>query len=161
MLMTKSALVIWEYLISLAKEVDIFWKRPKTATSLLFIGTRWIMVTNMLLEFASITVDSMFAFMPLPCMSHINIFLSNCEALNWAVEVIFLVEYLGTECKQVTSPIYIFYVALMVHSIFRHTRICHLETKLSMGLRSFTSGSCSCSDELGKHTHHGFDYPLG
>ena len=55
--------MIWEYLITLANEVDIFWRRPKTATSLLFIFTRWAMVASALTQFLPIT-EATFDSMP-------------------------------------------------------------------------------------------------
>lgn len=54
-LMTETALVLWEYTITFANEVDIFWRKPITATSLLFATMRWSMMVNALLEFAPTT----------------------------------------------------------------------------------------------------------
>ena len=53
--LVNSAFVIWEFLITFANEVDIFWRKQATATSLLFVVTRWSMVLNVLLEFVPVT----------------------------------------------------------------------------------------------------------
>lgn len=98
-LTTESALVVWEYLITLANEVNIFWKKPLNATSLLFIVTRWIMLANALLQFVPIT-ETTFDLRLLLCISDINTFSSNCAALNWVTEALFLVQFLATACKQ-------------------------------------------------------------
>lgn len=42
----RPALVIWEYCTTLGEEVDMFWRRRVTATSLLFMANRWIMVAS-------------------------------------------------------------------------------------------------------------------
>ena len=98
-LTTESAMAIWEYFSTLANEVDLFWRKPLTAPSMLFAGTRWIMLANALLQFAP-TTEATFDSMPLLGVSDIDIFLSNCEAMNWASTVLVLVQFMGTACKQ-------------------------------------------------------------
>lgn len=98
MLTTESVLAIWEYLITFTTEVDIFWKKPMTATSLLFVVTRWIMVLNALLEFAPIT-ETTFDSIPSSHVSDVDIFLSNCEAFTWFIDVLYYAEYIATACK--------------------------------------------------------------
>ena len=44
--MSEPVLVVWEYLIAFTNGIDIFWRRPKTATSLLFVVIRWTVVTS-------------------------------------------------------------------------------------------------------------------
>ena len=67
-LTTESALAIWEYLITLESEVDLFWRKPLTAPSMLFVAARWIMLTTALVEFAP-TTESTFDSMLLLRMS--------------------------------------------------------------------------------------------
>ena len=98
-LTTESVLTIWEYLITLANEVDLFWRKPVTAPSILFIATRWIMLVTMLLQFAPIT-EATFNSMPSLCMADVDTFLSNCEALLWTMEVLYLAGFIVTACKQ-------------------------------------------------------------
>ena len=50
-----AALVIWEYIITLTDEVMVFWAKPLTTTSLLFVFTRWIMMANALLSIIPLT----------------------------------------------------------------------------------------------------------
>ena len=95
----QSALSIWEYLITLASEVDLFWRKPVTAPSMLFIVTRWIMLANAFGQFIPIT-EAMFDSMPLLCMSDIDTFLSNCEAMIWAGEVLYLAGFIVIARKQ-------------------------------------------------------------
>ena len=73
-----------------------------TAPSILFIAIRWIMLVNALLQFAPVTeatYDSMF----LLHMSDVNIFPSNCAALVWAAEILYLGGFLETARKQAYS----------------------------------------------------------
>ena len=98
-LTTESALVIWEYIITLPDEVDLFWRKPLTAPSMLFIATRWIMLATALLQFAPVT-EATLDYMPLLCTSDIDIFPSKCAVLTWAVEVLASAGYIGTACKQ-------------------------------------------------------------
>ena len=98
-LTTESALVIWEYIITVASEVDLFWRKPLTAPSMLFITTRWIMLANAILQTVPNT-EATFDSMLLPCMSDIDTFLSNCEAFTWAGEVLYLAGLIGTARKQ-------------------------------------------------------------
>ena len=98
-LTVESALVIWEYTITIADEVDIFWRKRMTPTSLLFVATRWIMVASALLQFAPVT-EATSDFMLLPRMSDIDIFRSNCAALTWVLQVLFYAEYVVAACKK-------------------------------------------------------------
>ena len=145
------ALAFWEYLITLANEVDIFWRKPVTVSSVLFIGTRWIMLANALLQIAPIT-EATSVSMLLLCLSDIDIFISNCDAMIWAIEAFYLVQFVGSACKQAYFTASSIFVFTIVHSIFRHTSICGVATKLYMGLYSFASGTCSRSDKLSKLT---------
>ena len=45
-------MVVWEYLITFSNEVDIFWRRPVNATSLLFLLTRWTMLGSVVTSIA-------------------------------------------------------------------------------------------------------------
>ena len=101
-LTTQSAMAIWEYFVTLESEVDLFWRKPVTAPSMLFIAIRWIMLVNALLQFAPVT-EATFAFMPLLHMSDTDIFPSNCAALVWAAEILYLGGFLETACKQAYS----------------------------------------------------------
>ena len=65
------ALAIWEYLITFASEVDLFWRKPVTAPSMLFAGTRWMMLVNALLQIAPNT-EATFDYMPLLRMSDVG-----------------------------------------------------------------------------------------
>ena len=98
-LTTDLALPVWEYLITLANEIDLFWRKPVTAPSILFIATRWIMLANALLQFAPATEET-YDSIPLLRMSDIDTFLSNCNAVNWAVQVLYLAGFIATACKQ-------------------------------------------------------------
>ena len=106
-LTTQSALAIWEYIITFSNEVDLFWRKPVTAASMLFIVTRWNMLATALLQIVPNT-DATFGYMPSLCTSDTDIFSSNCDALNWAAEVLSFAGYIGTACKQAdvttTSP---------------------------------------------------------
>ena len=98
-LTTESALPVWEYLITFTNEIDIFWGKPVTATSLLFVVTRWTMVANALLQFAP-TTEATFDSIPFPHVPDTDIFLSNCNALSWAALVLDLAGFIETACKQ-------------------------------------------------------------
>jgi hypothetical protein len=98
-LTAKSALSIWEYLITLESEVDLFWRKPLTAPSILFIATRWIMLASALLQIVP-TLKTTFDSMPLLRMSNIDTFISNCEALVWAQMAFVLAGFMATACKQ-------------------------------------------------------------
>ena len=98
-LTTQSALGIWEYIITLASEVDLFWRKPVTAPSMLFIVTRWIMVADALMQIAP-TTEATFDSMPLLCTSDIDIFPSNCEALIWAGLALDFAGFIMTARKQ-------------------------------------------------------------
>ena len=69
-----------------------------TATSFLFIITRWTMVANALVQFAPIT-ETTFDFILWSHMSDVDIFLSDCEALDWAIEVLYFAGYIEIACK--------------------------------------------------------------
>ena len=70
-----------------------------TATSLLFVATRWIMVASALLQFAPVT-EATFDSTLLPCMLDVDIFHSNCAALTWVLQVLFYAEYVIAACKR-------------------------------------------------------------
>lgn len=95
----ESAVAIWEYLITLTNEVDIFWTKKLTATSLFFVVMRWIMLANTLVPFMPVT-EATLDSIPLLCILQINISLSNCKALTWASEILYLAGYTGIACKQ-------------------------------------------------------------
>ena len=101
-LTTESALSIWEYLITLASEVDLFWRKPMTAPSMLFVGTRWIMLATALLQIAPNT-EATFESMPLLCTSDIDTFPSNCGAAVWAVQVLYIAGFIATAREQAHS----------------------------------------------------------
>jgi hypothetical protein len=148
-LKTELALAIWEYVITLASEVDLFWRKPLTAPSMLFIATRWIMVTAAVMQFAPPTETALGSMSFLRIMSDADIFLSNCEALNWAAAALGLAEFIGTARKQAHFTalsllrVCILNGTMILHSILRHTSIRHMATKLYMGLRSSIFGNCS------------------
>ena len=98
--MTELALAIWEYLITLRNEVDLFWGKPLTAPSMLFVITRWTMLANALLQLPP-TTEATFDFVPLLHNSDTDIFPSNCEALFWVAEVLDYAGFIWTACKQV------------------------------------------------------------
>ena len=129
-LTTESALAIWEYLITLESEVDLFWRKPVTAPSILFIAIRWIMLATAFMQIApntEATLDSM----PLLHMSDIDTFISNCEALVWAQEVLNFAGYIGTARKQahfittisLCSQWYTVFSAIRVFAIWRRSYI--------------------------------------
>ena len=97
-LTTKPAPAIWEYFITFANEVDIFWTKPVSAPSMLFIATRWNMLATALLQIAP-TTEATFGFMLLLRTSDANMSLSNCKALTWAVQVLFVAQFIGTARK--------------------------------------------------------------
>ena len=99
-LTAESALAIWEYLITLADEIDLFWRKPVTAPSMLFIGTRWIMLATALQQLTPAT-EATFDSMPLLRTSDIDTFLSNCKAVAWVIEVLYFAGYIVTARKQV------------------------------------------------------------
>ncbi|GJE84685.1 hypothetical protein PsYK624_007610 [Phanerochaete sordida] len=45
-----TALVAYEFLITIQLEIDTVWRRPWTATSLLLLSTRWVMVLSAVLN---------------------------------------------------------------------------------------------------------------
>ena len=101
-LTTESVLAIWEYIITLTSEVDLFWRKPVTAPSMLFVATRWIMVATVLLQIVP-TTEATFDSMPLLCTSDIDIFHSNCEALIWAEQVLYLAGFMVTAREKAHS----------------------------------------------------------
>ena len=101
-LTTESALAIWEYIITLPDEVNLFWRKPVTAPSMLFIATRWIMLTYALMQIAPVT-EATFDSMPLLCTSDIDIFPSNCGALIWAEQVLYLAGFMVTAREKTHS----------------------------------------------------------
>ena len=98
-LTTESVLAIWEYIITLTSEVDLFWRKPVTAPSMLFIATRWIMLATALLQIVP-TTEATFDSMPFLHTSDIYIFLSNCEALIWVQEVLGFAVFIVNARKQ-------------------------------------------------------------
>ena len=98
-LMTQLVMAIWEYLITLASEVDLLWRKPVTAPSILFVAIRWIMLVNALVQFAPVT-EATFDSTPLLHVSGIDTFPSDCDALVWATEVLSLAGFIETACKQ-------------------------------------------------------------
>ena len=48
--MERIAVVIYEYLITIDREVEAVWWRPWTASSLLLLSTRWVMVLSSMLQ---------------------------------------------------------------------------------------------------------------
>ena len=100
-----------------------------TAPSILFIATRWIMLATGALQFASAT-EATFDSILLLCTSDIDIFPSNCETLEWATQALYFSGFIGTAREQANSPLHPFFVFSMVPSIFRHTSICNMATKL-------------------------------
>ena len=86
-------------------------------------------------------------FYALLCISDVNIFLSNCEALLWAAQVLYLAEFIGTACKKAHFTATSLSVLSTVHSVFGHTSICHMATKLYMGLHSYAPGNCTRSNK--------------
>ena len=51
--MERLAVVIYEYLITIDREVETIWRRRWTASSLLLLSTRWVMVLSFMLPFAT------------------------------------------------------------------------------------------------------------
>lgn len=96
---TQPVLALWEYLVTFTNEVDIFWRKPKTTTSLLIVVTRWTMVASALLEFAPMTETTLDSI-PFSHMSDINLFLSDCDAFTWVVYALSYAGYIETACKQ-------------------------------------------------------------
>ena len=47
------ALIIYEYVITFADEIEAVWKRPWTATSVLLLSTRWVMLLTLVNGVAS------------------------------------------------------------------------------------------------------------
>ena len=70
-----------------------------TAPSMLFIIIRWIMLATAALQISP-TTEATFDSILLPHMSDTDIFPSDCEALNWAAEVLYLAGFIETACKQ-------------------------------------------------------------
>lgn len=107
-LTTEPAMAIWEYFITFASEVDIFWRKPVTAPSMVFVFARWIMMANALMQFAPVT-EATYDSMLLLRISEIDTYLSDCDALTWAAEVLYLAALIGTIRKQAhyttTSPL--------------------------------------------------------
>ena len=98
-LTTESALAIWEYTITLPNEVNLFWRKPVTAPSMLFVTTRLIMLAIAVLQIAP-TTEATFDSMPLLCTSDIDIFPSNCEALVRAILVLELAGFIVAAREQ-------------------------------------------------------------
>ena len=46
----EQVLVLYEYLITVDRELQAVWQRRWTATSLLLLSTRWVMVVNAIVE---------------------------------------------------------------------------------------------------------------
>ena len=110
---------------------------------MLFVVTRWIMLATALQHLVPIA-ETRFDSTPLPRMSDIDTFRSDCKALFWAGNVLYFAQFVGTARKQAYSPLHLFSV-FMVHSIFRHTGICYTATKLPIGLRDSASRNCTLS----------------
>ena len=49
--MERAAVVIYEYLITIDREVETVWWRTWTASSLLLLSTRWVMVLSSITQF--------------------------------------------------------------------------------------------------------------
>ena len=107
-------LALWEYLITLTHEVNIFWRKPKTATSLLLVITRWNMVAIALLQIVP-TAGTMFGCILLPHVSDINIFPSNCEALIWVIYMLHTAGYIEIACKQAH------FIVVHLSCVYSHT----------------------------------------
>lgn len=70
------------------------------ATSLLFVVTRWTMAINALLDLAPTINETTFDSTPSSHVLDINIFLSNCEAITWVINVLYYAGYIVTAGKQ-------------------------------------------------------------
>ena len=53
-----TALVFYEYTITLGQEIDMFWKRKFTGATVLFLLTRYLLLLYFILDFASIERSS-------------------------------------------------------------------------------------------------------
>ncbi|EKM48828.1 uncharacterized protein PHACADRAFT_266071 [Phanerochaete carnosa HHB-10118-sp] len=53
-----ASLVVYEFLITMGDEINIIWKRPVTATDILFCSVRWCMLLTVALELAPATQNS-------------------------------------------------------------------------------------------------------
>ena len=120
-LITAQVLALWEYLITFTNEVDIFWTKPYTATSLLFIVTRWTMVVNAALQFVPDT-ETTFASIPLSLISDINFSVRNCEAFIWFINVLYFAGYTQTACKQAHLTV-VSHICVLNSAVFSAIRV--------------------------------------
>ena len=150
-LTTELALVIWEYFITLASEVDLFWRKSVTATSMLFVATRWIMLATVLLEIAPNT-EARFESMPLLLSQ--TLISSPVTVKPWVGPYRFstLLGSYGLLVRKLISLLHCFSAFSILHSILRHTSICNM-AKLYMGLCGPAPGNHSCSNRHSKLTY--------
>ena len=54
-MLARQAWTVWEYIITFGDEVEVFWTRRVTATSLIFLLNRWALLVGTVLSLPSFT----------------------------------------------------------------------------------------------------------
>ena len=80
------ALVVYEYAITLAQEIDTVWRRSLTATSLVVLTTRWVMVASPLTSFVT-PQRYVSALLTRLCANPAN----SCQAINMTGQLLFII----------------------------------------------------------------------